>query len=76
LPDLEKKTVKDTSDYFCAGGTAESLRKLVADAAEYVPKNEIAPTAWFKQKFPGLAEKYGEPACQSIDGKRVRVAIC
>lgn len=38
-----------------------------------VPKLELTPAAWFKQKFPKLVKQYGEPILQTLCGNRVRV---
>lgn len=73
LPDLEARPVKDAADYFAAGGTADTLRALVEDAPEFVPDEERTPGTWFKQRFPKLAEKYGDPVHESISGKRAQV---
>lgn len=73
LPDIETCPVKDAADYFGAGGKADDLRAIVAEASEYVPKAELTPATWFKQRFPKLAEKYGEPVHQSISGNRAHV---
>jgi hypothetical protein len=73
MPDVEACPVKDAADYFGAGGTADGLRAILVDACEYVPKAELTPATWFKQRFPKLAEKYGEPVHQSISGNRARV---
>ena len=73
LPDVEARPVKDAADYFAAGGTADTLRALVADAPEFVPNEERTPGTWFKQRFPKLAEEYGEPVQESISGKRAQV---
>ena len=37
LPDTTGKTVKDAHDFFAAGGTADQLRKIAADADEFQP---------------------------------------
>ena len=73
FPDVQSRPVKDAADFFAAGGTADSLRALAADAPEYVPKAELTPGTWFKQRFPRLAEKHGEPILESISGKRSQV---
>lgn len=73
LPDVEACPVKDAADFLGAGGTADGLRAMVADAPEYVPKAELTPATWFKHRFPKLAEKYGEPVCQTVSGNRARV---
>ncbi len=73
LSDIEARPVKDAADFFAAGGTADALRALCADAPEYVPKSELTPATWFKQRFPKLAEKYGEPVHQVVSGKRAQV---
>lgn len=44
LPDVNGKTVKDTFDFFAAGGTADALRGLVKAAPEVVPAVEPPPT--------------------------------
>lgn len=73
LPDIEARPVKDVADFFAAGGTADTLRTLATEAPEYVPKSELTPGTWFKQRFPKLAEKYGEPVHESISAKRAKV---
>ena len=42
LPDGSHKPVKDASDFFAAGGTADELRELVKAAPEYAPKPAAA----------------------------------
>jgi len=74
LPDIEARPVKDAADFFAAGGTAEQLRKIAADAPDYVPMAELTPGTWFKQQFPQLKEKYGEPVHESISNKRAKVS--
>jgi len=73
LPDVQACPVKDAADFFAAGGTADMLRALAADAPEFVLNAELTPAAWFKQRFPKLAEKYGEPVHEAIAGKRAQV---
>ena len=73
LPDMGARPVKDAADFFAAGGTADALRTLAGDAPEFVPKQELMPGTWFKQRFPKLAEKYGEPVLESVSGKRAVV---
>ena len=60
LPDIEARPVKDAVDFFAAGGTGECLRSIAAEAPEFVPKEELTPGKWFKQRFPKLAEKFGD----------------
>ena len=44
LPDTTGKTVKDAHDFFAAGGTADQLRQIFADAKEFQPPSEPAKT--------------------------------
>ena len=73
LPDLHARPVKDAADFFLAGGTPDGLLAIVAGLPEFIPKLELTPAAWFKQRFPGLADKYGEPVHETLSGKRARV---
>jgi P4 family phage/plasmid primase-like protien len=73
LPDIEARPVKDAADFFAAGGTAEAVEAFAAAAPEYVPKAELTPGTWFKQRFPKLAERYGEPTHETITGNRAKV---
>lgn len=57
-PDVSGRTVKDTADFFAAGGTAESLSALMDAAPEFVPETTWAttsPAQWFLARFPGLS---------------------
>jgi P4 family phage/plasmid primase-like protien len=73
LPDNEARPVKDAADFFAAGGKADALRALAADAPDYVPKSEVTPATWFKQRFPKLSDKHGEPVHEFTSGKRAQV---
>ena len=73
LPDQGAQPVKDAADFFAAGGTVDALRTLADDSPEYIPKSELMPGTWFKQRFPKLAEKHGEPVLETISGKRAQV---
>lgn len=80
LPDVAGQSVKDAADFFAAGGTAEQLRELVAKAPEFKAAAAVAaasagadarlpvmnPNAWFKARFPKLAEKHGEPVALKV----------
>jgi 5S rRNA maturation endonuclease (ribonuclease M5) len=43
LPDRAGHAVKDTADWFCAGGTAEELKAIVETAPEFTPTSEPRP---------------------------------
>lgn len=73
LPDRNGTNVKDAHDFFAAGGSADELRAIVERAPEFVPEDSqphmanpegsetLTPNAWFKKRFPKLAERHGEP---------------
>ena len=42
LPDLDGKPVKDTADFFTAGGTAEQLRSIAGATPDWVPAKQVA----------------------------------
>jgi hypothetical protein len=44
LPDVDGKSVKDASDFFGAGGTAEQLREMAKATPEFVPASESPRT--------------------------------
>jgi hypothetical protein len=43
LPDVNSKPVKDSFDFFAAGGSADELRSIVDAAPEFVPATEPQP---------------------------------
>jgi P4 family phage/plasmid primase-like protien len=73
LPNIGASPVKDAADYFAVGGTTDGLLAIVAGVPEYIPTQELTPGAWFKQRFPMLADKCGEPVHETLSGKRARV---
>lgn len=76
LPNLNGKSVKDSADFFAAGGTATRLQAIVDSAPEFEPapvippsggRNGHTPASWFTEKFPTLADEYGEPVLEETD---------
>jgi P4 family phage/plasmid primase-like protien len=78
LPDVAGHPVKDTHDFFKAGGTTDHLRKLAEDEKEFEPPanaaEKITPNDWFKKKFPALAETHGEPVSLKSTNKRTKAS--
>jgi 5S rRNA maturation endonuclease (ribonuclease M5) len=87
LPDMAGQSVKDAHDFFAAGGTADQLRKIAEAAKEFEPPavpaktdnaadqaGKLTPNDWFKQKFPGLAEKHGEPVSLKATNGRAKAS--
>jgi hypothetical protein len=72
MPDLNGKPIKDTADWFAAGGTAEALDVLVKSAPEYSPKSE-APTGKPGKKLQGRAVNLPdvEPWPEPVNGAEV-----
>jgi P4 family phage/plasmid primase-like protien len=72
LPDVNGKPVKDAADFFDAGGTAEQVTQL-ADASpcwtpmQTEPIVPLTPSTWFAQKYPSLADEFGEAVLESTD---------
>lgn len=78
LPDVNGKPVKDSFDFFAAGGTADELRAIGEAAPEFVPTSEprsagqdgrasVTPAQWFAEKFPALADEYGDAILEETD---------
>jgi P4 family phage/plasmid primase-like protien len=87
LPDVAGQSVKDAHDFFAAGGTADQLREIAEAAKEFEPPatpaktdnaadqaGKLTPNDWFKQKFPGLAEKHGEPVSLKATNGRAKAS--
>jgi len=76
LSDRAGKSVKDTSDWFAAGGTPEEFNALVDNAQEFVPTEEkiddpITPAKWYDQRHPGLSDEHGPAIWEETNKQKI-----
>lgn len=69
LPDLNGKPVKDSFDFFAAGGSADELRTIVEAAPEYVPAPK-SPIAKLGSPSNECLGGYHEPEADNPDGQK------
>jgi DNA primase len=78
LPDRDGKPVKDSADFFAAGGNAVELREIVENAPEFIPTSEPCSAGqnggplttraqWLAEKYPSLADEYGDAILEESD---------
>lgn len=61
LPDVNGKPVKDSFDFFTAGGTADQLRALVKAVSEFAPAANPQPCSVADEYLCANESKGGEP---------------
>jgi P4 family phage/plasmid primase-like protien len=77
LPDRDAIKVKDAADFFAAGGSTDELRTIVEAAPEFANTPASAglsahtPASWFAEKFPSLADEYGEAVFQVTNAEGI-----
>jgi putative DNA primase/helicase len=87
LPNRGALKIKDAHDFFAAGGTADELRAIVESAPEFIPASksgptkadsaaiplamDITPAQWCAERFPTLADEYGEPISEEADKRGI-----
>ena len=71
LPDVNGKPVKDSFDFFAAGGTAEELRAIVEAAPEFAPGSE-PPSATPDSAASDCLGSDDEPESDEQDGQKPR----
>jgi hypothetical protein len=66
LPDVNGRSVKDSADFFNAGGTTDELKAIVNAALEFVPATKLVPGVEPKRCKPRSSASEILEACPSL----------